>query len=132
MRGLHDTKRIKKVQAWVDDAAKRMHVIRSVFVAPEFCAGDAHAEISDSDFNMRITLGIGFFDLTPAMQRDVLTHEICHVYFEGFDEILKVFMVGVLIPKDVKRLKALMLVKEHEVIDLLMRTIAPSLPLPKF
>lgn len=130
---MHDQKRIAKVQKYVDRAVAIMHVPGDVNVDADYCADDAAAEISRSGFGATINLSRGFFKMSPANQRTVLCHELCHVYFYAVDDVLIPLLGPVLGEVDKHRLEESVGNAEHRVIiESLQRVCARLLPLPKF
>lgn len=95
---------------------------------PEDCEG--MVDIEDGQ-RASIALCPQFWGLPPEYQRQILVHELCHLYFDrlrGFKNQLRRVLQG----REFELLEEHLEDCEEHVTEMFARVIAPCLPLPKF
>lgn len=132
---MHDPKKIAKVQRWVDEACRVLHVPCHVRVERTYAEAEHSAEISRSGNGAHICLHEEFFTkrFDPEDQRLVLAHELAHTYFYAYDDAVMPFVARVLSEVDQQRLDDVLQTAEHRVIiESLQRVLVRVLPMPRF
>jgi hypothetical protein len=129
-----NAKQATKVQAYLREAAdklglKHWNVTLSVFPLED---EDLQAEITQSECQHAVVkLPERFFGFSPAYQRLVLAHELCHLHLARMDECVQA-STEVMEANVYKLFFCSYSDAEEQAVEAFARLLAPSLPLPRF